>query len=412
MKRLVLIGALVAGLVARAEWRMFERRLGLFVHWGIYSVNGYHEQERMRRQLSRADYETAVAGFDAANFRADDLVAAARSAGADYIVVTAKHHDGFCLWETATTDFNAAKSPAGRDLLKEIAAACRRQGVKLGLYYSNPDWHQPNAYNDKSTHQVPPEAGDEPDSMRYLAYVKAQIKELLSNYGEIVCLFWDIPPKIEDASFNELARQLQPGILIDDRGWSKGDYSTPERGIPPGAAFTNLTEACDSVGAQSWGYRSNEDYRTVGYLTRSIDRILSMGGNYLLNVGPKADGTLPEESRLRLAKVGAWYAKTRESYRGVETVPGIVADENCFVTRRGETIFLHYPKGLEATGGNLRPLNRLPQTATLLNTGVRLPCELTDMPSDYKLNTGKVLHVFGIPADDLANESVVIRLDF
>ena len=413
MRRALYAVLCAASLAAQgSEWKMFDRRLGMFVHWGVYSVGGWHEQEEMRRRVPRGEYEKSAERFSAERFDAAAFVRAAESLGADYIVFTAKHHDGFCLWNTKTTSFNVMNTPCGRDVLKELADACRARGMKLGLYYSNPDWHHPNAYNPKSTHQIPPQAGDEPDLEKYRAYVKAQVTELLTGYGEIVCFFWDIPPHVEDPSMNALVRGLQPGIKINDRGWSKGDYSTPERGIPDGAAFMNLTEACDSVGAESWGYRANEDYRTGEYLKRAADRILAMGGNYLLNVGPKPDGTIPAESLRLLEAVGGWYAKTREAFRAVETAPGAVADKSCFVTRRGRTVYCHYPKGLDRTGVNLRPFDRLPASCTLLNTGADLACELEDMPSDYKLGCGKTLHVKGIPADALAGEPVVVKLEF
>lgn len=395
-----------------SDWKMFDRRLGMFVHWGVYAVDGYHEQQRMRQRLTKAEYEGKQAGFTAARFDADRFVDVARSAGADYIVFTAKHHDGFCLWDTRTTDFKVTNTPARRDVLKELSEACRRRGMKLGLYYSNPDWHHPNAYNPKSTHQLDrPNPGDEPDLAKYREYVKAQIRELMTDYGEIVCLFWDIPTKVAAPEMDELVRSLQPGIRIDDRGWGNvGDYSTPERGIPEGTAFRRPTEACDSVGVQSWGYRVNEDYRTVGYLTRAIDRIFSMGGNFLLNVGPKADGTIPPESAALLAKVGAWYAKVRESYRDVETVSGLVGDRNCLVTRRGDAVYLHYARGLDATGVDLKPYDVQPRAAVLLNDGRPLPFAVEVLPRNWK-DAAASLHLWGIPADDLANESVVIRLD-
>ena len=391
---------------------LFNRRLGLFIHWGIYSVNGYHEQERMRKRMPRAEYETCAAGFTAARFDADKFVGAAESLGAEYIVFTAKHHDGFCMWDTKTTDFKVTNTPAKRDVLGELVEACKRRGMKLGLYYSNPDWHHPNAYNPLSTHQVPPESGDRPDMTAYKEYVKAQVTELLTDYGEIVCLFWDIPTKIAAPEMNALVRKLQPGILINDRGWGdKGDYSTPERNVPEGMAFTNLTEACDSVGAQSWGYRENEDYHTVGYLTRSVDQMLSRGGNYLLNVGPKADGTIPAEALDLLRRTGDWYRKVREAYQDVVMEPKMVEDEGLIVTRRGETVYLHYPKGLSSTGINARPLAKSPRKAVLLNTDAELKTELAVLPRDWE-EEGESLHISGIPTDRLGGEPAVIRLDF
>ena len=390
---------------------LFNRRIGLFVHWGIYAVDGYHEQQRWRQRMSRADYAKRVAGFTAEKFDADALVRAAESAGAEYIVFTTKHHDGFCMWDTRMTDFKVTKSPCGRDLLKELAEACRRRGMKLGLYYSNPDWNHPNGYIEalKDDHQIPPEPGDEPDLEKYVAYVKAQIRELMTNYGDICCLFWDIPPHVERPDMNALARELQPGILIDDRGWGgTGDYTTPERDYRADtqAAFAGRVEACNSVGSQSWGYRIDEDYHTGGDLTRSIDRYLSRGGNFLLNVGPKADGTLTPQATRLLAEVGRWYAKVKESYRDVETVTKAVRDPSCIVTRRGETTYFHFCKGLDATGVDLKPLREDPASVVLLNTGKPLPHRVETLPRNWQ--SGPSLHVWDIPADELANESVVI----
>ena len=142
---------------------LFNQRLGMFVHWGIYSVNGWHEQEEMRGKMPRSEYEKVAERFTAEKFDADAFVDAAELLGAEYIVFTSKHHDGFCMWDTATTDFKVTNTPTKRDVLKEVAEACRRRGMKLGLYYSNPDWHHPNAHNEKSTHQIPLQPGDEPD---------------------------------------------------------------------------------------------------------------------------------------------------------------------------------------------------------------------------------------------------------
>lgn len=401
----------MCGVADASGWQMFERRLGMFVHWGIYSVNGYHEQERMRKHLGRAEYEKAIEGFAAERFDADKWIDVAESAGAEYIVFTAKHHDGFCMWDTKVSEFKVTNSPAKRDVLKELADACRRRGMKLGLYYSNPDWHHPNAYNSRSTHQILPEERDAPDLVKYREYVKSQITELLTNYGEIVCLFWDIPTKVAAPEMDELVRRLQPGIRINDRGWgNKGDYSTPERGIPDGAAFSQPTEACDSVGAQSWGYRTNEDYHTVGYLTRAIDRTLSRGGNFLLNVGPKSNGEIPEEAVALMMKVGEWYSKVRESYRDVRTVTDMVDEEGCVLTCRGDTAYLHFTKGLQSTGIDLKPMRTQPRSVVLLNTGTHLESSVEKLPMNWE-GLVESLHLRGIPADNLANESVVIRMD-
>ena len=396
----------------RGQWRMFDRRVGMFVHWGAYSVLGYHEQARWRLKMSRADYRKAVSGFSAERFSADELVAAAESLGADYIVLTAKHHDGFCMWDTRTTDFCVMNTPAKRDLVREVADACRRRGMKLGFYFSNPDWNHPNGYNSLSSHQAPLEPGDVPDMEVFKAFVKAQITELMTSYGEICCLFWDIPTHIDAPEMNALVRRLQPGIMIDDRGWGAGgDYSTPERSMPPGSAFASPTEACDSVGARSWGFRANEDYRTAAYCARSIDRMLSRGGNFLLNVGPKADGTLPQEARDLLARTGDWYRRVRESYRDVTTEPWLVKGEKVLVTRRGATVYVHCAMGLDKTGLDLAPLDILPERATVLNDASPVECELVIMPERWRSGR-RTLHLKDIQVEKYSNESTVIRLDF
>jgi len=396
---------------------LFNHRLGMFVHWGIYSVDGWHEQEEMRGKVPRSEYEKTAERFTAENFSADSFVDAAESLGAEYIVFTSKHHDGFCMWDTATTDFKVTNTPAKRDVIKELSEACRRRGMKLGFYYSNPDWHHPNAHNPASTHQVPLQPGDEPDMEKYRAYVKAQVTELLTNYGEIVCFFWDIPPRIDCPEMDALVRKLQPGIMINDRGWGNKDtcnYSTPERDYKWETPGGRHVEACDSVGVQSWGYRRDEDYHTHGYLTRRIDKFLATGANFLLNVGPTADGTIPAEVRAIVAAVGKWHRNVRDSFRGVKTVTDVklAIAPDAVMTRRGDTLFVHFPLGFDATGLDLRPLTILPDRATLLNTGKALKARLEMMPWNAGRFDRETLHVWGIPADDLAGECMVIQLDF
>ena len=399
------------------RWNMFERRLGMFVHWGIYSVGEWHEQEEMRRGMSRAGYEKCAERFTTEKFDADALVDVAESASAEYIVFTAKHHDGFCMWDTKTTDFKVTNTPAKRDVLAELAVACRRRGMKLGLYYSNPDWHHPNAHNEKSSHQIPVQPGDEPDMEKYAGYVKAQVTELLSNYGGIVCFFWDIPTKIERPEMDALVRRLQPRIMVNNRGWGNedtSDYSTPERSYTAEGNDGRHVEACDSVGAQSWGYRANEDYRTLRYLTGRIDAFLASGANFLLNVGPKSDGTVSDEAKAIMVKVGKWHRMVRDSFSGVANVPELKLDSapDAIVTRRGDVLFVHFPKELDATGVDLRPLAAMPEKVTLLNAGKTLTAKVELMPSNARGYGRETLHVSGIPADELANECIVIRLDF
>ena len=411
---------------------LFSRRLGMFVHWGIYSVGGFHEQDMWMKDKTRPEYGKYLNGFTAEKFDADRFVDLAESAGATYIVITTKHHDGFCMWDTATTDFCAPKSPAKRDLIGELAAACHRRGMGIGFYYSNPDWHCPFSHNPKSTHQLKLQPGDAPDLERYIDYEKSQIRELLTKYGEICCWFWDIPTGIERPEMDELVRSLQPNILINDRGWEKGyhiggDYGTPERDFSQGGGFTNFVEACNSVGRQSWGYRWNEDYHTIGSLVRGIDGFLSCGGNYLLNVGPKCDGTVPEEASVRMRAVGDWLRRVGESFADVESAQQQVKeirgsrfefikdhDEKVdyILTKKGNVLYVHFPKGLHETGVDLAPLSILPQRAIVLNTGGEVRASIEMMPSNRFVYDKPSLHIWEIPSDMLSNECVVLKLEF
>ena len=392
------------------DW-FFEKRFGLFVHWGIYAVAGWHEQLQWRAAMPQADYVKLAEQFNPTCFDPDEWLRLAKTAGMEYLVFTTKHHDGFCMWDTAGTDFNVMHTPYGRDILAELAAACQRQGVLLGLYYSCPDWHHPNAINLGGDHQLDqPNPGDQPDLMKYLDYVRTQIRELGTNYGRIAAFFWDIPPRLHVPDLNETLRALQPGIMINDRGFGPGDYCTPERDVPAGQVFTKPTEACQSVGAQSWGFRRDEDYFTPDFIIRSMDKVFAMGGNYLLNVGPRPDGAIPPEAAALLTQVGAWHERVRESIAGTEPAPGMVANPEILTTRRGDTLYLHLPNGLSATGLCLPPLRARPQRAILLNTGAPVRAEVEQPPSMFR--KGACLHLSGLPADGLRGQAAVFRLDF
>ena len=395
--------------------KTLKHRFGLFVHWGIYALTGWHEQYALRNRIPRAEYEKLAASFNPTAYDPDKWVAMAKAAGMEYICFTAKHHDGFCMWDTAWSDFKITNTPYGRDVLAELSAACRRGGLALSIYYSLPDSHHINGYNEKSSHQLPPEEGDVPDPALYREYVKNQITELMTNYGEIYTLFWDIPPGIYDPSVNERVRSLQPDILINDRGYSEGDFSTPERSVPEGERFTQPTEACESVGRQSWGYRSNEDYHTAKFLMQSMDKIMLMGGSYLLNVGPDALGRIPEPSERLVRRAGDWYNRVKESFDAEEPASGVFErPANALVTRHGNTYYFHFPRDPEATGLSLYPFDTLPKAATVLNKGQPLKAEIVTLPTsmqDGRLRPA-ALHLYGIPADELCGEPIILKVEF
>ena len=389
-------------------------KFGMFVHWGIYSLTGYHEQVRWRFFTPRAEYRKLMNEFNPVKYDPDEWVRLAKDAGMEYICFTTKHHDGFCMFDTKYTDFNIMNTPYHRDVLKELSEACARGGLALSLYYSNPDWDYKYGYNSHSSHQMP-EKGDVEDIEKLKECQKNQIRELRTNNGKIYTFFWDIPTNISDPSMNEFIRSLQPDILIDDRGWGdKGDFSTPERFVPDGHKFERMTEACQSVGEQSWGYCADEDYFTNRYLTASIDKIRAMDGSYLLNVGPMPDGRIPERSAEIVRRVGKWYNSVKEAF---DAEPYLLENRGLVCTKRGSTLYVHIPDGLNARGLTLKPIDVLPKSVTLLNDGRSLKYSITTRPEDKgwsapdNILRRQTLHIFDIPADEFADETMVLRIE-
>ena len=280
------------------DW-WFEKRFGMFIHWGIYSINGWHEQDQWRRRIPRAEYTKLAQRWNPVKFNPNAWLDLAQEAGMQYLCVTTKHHDGFCLFESKHTDYNSVNTPYGKDVIKLLAEACHRRNFPLCLYYSIADWHHPNYPNQDRHHELPPQAGDQPDLDKYTDFVRAQVRELCTNYGEIHGIWWDINvDKRVDRSMSAMIRQLQPKAMINDRGYDEGDFGTPERDFTSDGellvSFEKRTEACQAVGSESWGYRAEEDFYTDRHLMRSIDKYLARDANYLLNVGPAPDGTIPK----------------------------------------------------------------------------------------------------------------------
>ena len=394
-----------------------DNKLGLFVHWGIYALTGFHEQAFARLDLDRNKYENLANSFDPVKYDPEKWVLLAKNAGMKYICFTAKHHDGFCMFDTAYTDFKITNTPCKKDVLKELSVACNKHGILLSIYYSLPDWHHPNAFNPNSTHQWKAVTEKENDFPKYVEYVKNQITELLTNYGKIYTLFWDIPPHIEIKEVNSLARKLQPDILINNRGFDEGDFSTPERDydkIPSLMRFPHMTEACNSVGEQSWGYRKGEDYHTLKYLLSSIDKVMAMGGSYLLNVGPKPDGTIDRKSESIINAVGKFYNKLGGILENTQPDPFdyVVSDTAIINEKDGKTYF-HFYNGLKSSAVYIKPFPCLPKKVRLLNSGKELRYKIEKLPYDLELGVGDaVLRIYSIPVESYPKEPIVIEIEW
>lgn len=395
-----------------------ENKFGLFVHWGVYSTYEWHEQVLAKLNIPFEEYDERAMSFNPKGLDVEEWVLLAKNAGMSYLCITTKHHDGFCLWDTKYTDYKITNTPYGKDILKDLAAACKKHGIKLALYYSNPDWHHEKAYNSLSTHQWRARNFNETDLTEYREFIKNQITELLTNYGEIYKLFWDIPPHIEDPSLNKLVRSLQPNILINDRGWDTGDFSTPEREVPDESRFERLTEACQSVGENSWAYRADEDYYSIRFLCSCIDRIMAMGGSYLLNIGPKADGSIPRVQKEIVEAVGDWYKRMNGVLEGngADTRKLKLSGGNCIVNENNGKTYLHYYNGLNSrTVLIYEGADSAPKKAKLLNDGRNLRIRFEKMP--YMFNEAgvceeKYYSICDIPCDDFASEPMVIELEW
>lgn len=399
------------------DW-FFEKRFGLFVHWGIYAVGGWHEQHMFRKRLSRAQYEPFMRRFNPAAFDPEKWLDLAQEAGMGYLTFTTKHIDGFCMWDSQQTDFKVTRTPYGKDVLAQLAEACHKRKFPLCLYYSCADMHHPNYPNAGRSYELrEPEAGDQPDLSRYLEYVRAQVRELCTNYGEIHGFWWDANVlKHRDPSFNALIRQLQPNAVINNRGYDDGDFGTPERdwdsSVDKQAQFEKPVEACQAVGYQSWCWREDEDRYSDAHLVRSIQKVLAKGGNYLLNVGPKPDGTIDGESAATLRRIGAWLRLVRESLFEVEPANALTTNRDVVLTRRKSVLYVHLIKEPEATSVFLHPLAELPRRAALLNTGEPVDFDVADLPRLHSQTPDRCLRLKHLPVNARPTAGWVIRLDF
>ncbi len=401
------------------DW-FFEKRFGLFIHWGLYAINAWHEQEQFRLGLSRKAYTPLINKFNPVKFNPDKWLDLAEKAGMQYVCFTVKHCEGFCMWDTKQTDYKVTRTPYGKDVFGMLVEACHRRDFPLCIYYSVPDMnckYYPN--QGRSYELLEPEQGDEPDVARYIEFVKEQVRELCTNYGQIHGFWWDVNEptiNVRDETVNQLIRSLQPGIIINNRGFDDGDFSTPERDyddakLEGSIVYSKPTEACESIGSESWGYRANEDYFSVGTLTRSFTKHLGKGGNYLLNVGPQADGAFSAEAVRILEKFGKWNKCVREAFEQVEPLNLAIDKGNILLGRKSDTLYAYLLQAPRKSGIALKPLDIQPKKVMVLNDGQELKAKVEIMPSSHAEHKA-YLHVWDISADELANEAVILKLEF
>jgi alpha-L-fucosidase len=397
------------------DW-WFSKRFGMFVHWGLYSIRGFHEQEQWRARVPREQYVELARQWNPVRFDPDAWLDLAAETGMKYLCITTKHHDGFCLWDTRQTSYNTMNTPYGKDILRLLSDACHRRGVPLCFYYSIADWHHPNYPNQGRHHELPPQPGDDPSLSKYLDYLRRQVRELCTNYGELGGFWWDMNVDQHiDPSINDMIRKLQPNAVINNRGFDAGDFGTPERDYDKdgeeSSAFDKRTEACQSVGTESWGYRANEDYYDDRHLLRSIDKYLARDANYLLNVGPAPDGTIPDRPASILRRIGKWYHAVAESLEGTVPASHLTSNRNVLLTRNNNTLYVHLHKDPVSEAVKLKPMKAAPQRCTLLNTGQTVSFATDMVPSDH-VEQQSYLRLTNLPVNELANTVLVVKMEF
>ncbi|HWT25913.1 MAG TPA: alpha-L-fucosidase [Solirubrobacteraceae bacterium] len=344
---------------ADTEW-FLQSRFGLFIHWGLYAVPARHEWVQSRELIAEDDYRRYFETFDPDLYDPETWAREAYAAGMRYAVITTKHHDGFCLWDSALTDYKAPNTPAGRDLLRPFVDAFRAAGMRIGFYHSLIDWHHPEFPVDG----IHPMRDDEEFKARakgrdisvYREYLHGQVRELLTQYGKIDVMWYDFSYSgrwwggkgKEDWGSEELlamTRELQPGVIVNDRLEIGGDLVTPEQYQPARAPARAdgepvLWEACQTLNG-SWGYdRDNLDWKSLEMLVQMLVDTVSKGGNLLLNVGPTARGEFDPRAMERLRGVGEWMRLHERAIRGCG--PSLhVPPPDCRYTQRGDRLYLH-----------------------------------------------------------------------
>ncbi len=333
-----------------------EARFGLFIHWGVYAIPGRGEWVKSWEKMTDESYDRYVNMFNPDLFDPAEWARVAKAAGMKYFVITSKHHDGFCLWDSEYTDYCAAKAPrCKRDLLRGIVDAFRAEGLSVGIYYSLPDWHHPGYVIDarhplRDTPDMPPR-----DTASYTKYLHDQVRELLTNYGKIDLIWFDgaYPENEqywESPKLSQMIREIQPGILINRLpGFS--DFHSPEQAVPTDGirdSEGNLLhwEGCQVFSGSNWGFNgSNQEWKTSAEIVQMLIRHTCRGGNLLLNVGPTSRGCFDPKSTSLLSEVAEWMKYHARSIHGCTVAPPEYPEpEDCRYTWNPttRTLYVHF----------------------------------------------------------------------
>jgi alpha-L-fucosidase len=397
-----------------AQW--FEgAAFGIFIHWGPYALRGIEAswplQPHSPQHLDHTTYEALAYDFNPENYNPVTWAKEAKRAGASYVVLTVKHHDGYCLFDTKTTDYCAPKTGPGRDLVAPYIRALQDEGIKVGLYFTTIDWYDPDFATIPIARYIASPQPFKYDPLRWYQFharFVEQLRELLTNYGRIDLIWFDVPgfgaDRWRSSEVKTMMLNLQPHLVINDRLPDVGDYATPEQQVPfePPAGWW---ETCMTMNHQ-WAYHPDTStYKSPAELVRTLTEVASKGGNFLLNVGPKPDGSWPEEAVARYREVGAWLGKVGEAFYGARRSP----HPACFygpMTRKDKTLYLHVhdlPRGPLTVQGVFAQVTGV----RLLHTGESL--EFEQQPKAH-LSDGRIR--ITLPAEACHPLSTVVAVDF
>ncbi|KAA2260680.1 alpha-L-fucosidase [Solihabitans fulvus] len=355
-----------------------DAKLGIFVHWGIYAVDGVTESwSFFNGEVSYADYLKQLDGFTAAKYDAEEWAVLFRKAGARYAVLTAKHHDGVALWDTALNDLSVVRrTPAGRDLIEPYVEALRRHDLKVGLYFSHLDWSHPD-YPYRTLQQLNAEPIiEEPEHWeRFLRFHRGQLRELVTGYSPDLLWFdgeWELPQpwwRMDEIHADLVA--MKPGMVFNGRLLGHGDYATPEQGAPT-TPPEGPWELCYTIN-NSWGFQGqDQDYKPLAFLVQLFVETIGGGGNLLLDVGPREDGTIPSEQAARLEGLGDWIRRNDNAVYGTERgIPAGHFHGPTTVSRDRRTLYVFCfdpPRDHITIRGLKTPVKRI----TVLGTGETL----------------------------------------
>ena len=339
--------------------QLLETLTGLFIHWGLYALPARHEWVKNRERIPDSVYQKYFNHFDPDLYDPTEWARAAKDAGMKYFVVTTKHHEGFCLWDSKLTDYKATNTPARRDLLRPMVEAFRAEGLKIGFYHSLIDWHHPefpvDGIHSQRDDKEFREREKNRDIRKYAEYLHGQTRELLTEYGKIDVMWFDFSyPQNPDGGKGKddwqseklmaMVRELMPGIMVNDRLEIGGDIKTPEQVQPREWVKIDgrpvVWEACQTLNG-SWGYdRDNLDWKSVDMLVQMLVDTVSKGGNLLLNVGPTGRGQFGPRALEILASIGKWMKLHSRSIYGA-TQSDLPTPRDCRLTQRGNRLYVH-----------------------------------------------------------------------